>query len=121
MINQFNALSVRYSDETQEVFITDSLGYELKYSFIFKCKYGSSTLFFDMNKLDMIVVWTNPYGTMYSPNENFSVVITKFWIENDLPVPATRFFDKAFLNNVEIEFKEKLASYTLDNIINDIR
>jgi len=116
--NKYLAESVRVSEEMKTVFMLSS-GAHLTFEYTFSCKSLSANLFFNM-KLSKLL-WIDSYDLLTNVHPMHSCMVVPFWVENDLPVPSVRDFVRqqtVVLNYITEDFKEKLAAYTLDTIIN---
>ena len=119
-IHSFEAKSVRISEEDMKVYVVTPEGYNYLFPFSFSCKAPGIRVMFDMAKNSMMAI--TPSGLKDSPAYKckYLCIVLKFWVENDLPVPSARYWtDKDYLaNQIGKQFKDKLASYMLDRIIN---
>jgi hypothetical protein len=121
--NEFDAVSVRISEPNKAALIITDYGARHTFPYTFYCKSNGIISMFDMSSNKMFVV--REINSYMSPGSKprvvaYRCVIMRFWVENDLPVPSVRWFDNQneYHSMIADEFREKLAAYTLDNIIN---
>jgi hypothetical protein len=118
--NKFVASNVRFSEESKSVYLLAE-GANMSFPYTFWCKGLSAHLFFDM-KLNR-VLWINQNEMMVDSHTNprYQCVVMEFRIENDSPRLSVSNFisqEHGVLEYIADDFKQKLASYTLDSIIN---
>ena len=120
VVNEFEATKVLVSSEQKKVWMSDSRGFGINTSFEFDffCKavgVVNAYFFFNAKVSKCLVVMKSPDAAGY-----FRCVLMKFWVESEMPVLSARWYleqDKV-ISAIANEFKEKYASYLLDNIIN---
>ena len=113
VVNKYIAKNIKISEEFKTVLLLSS-GAHLKFPYTFSCEAMPAHLFFYM-KLGRIL-WIDRTGLYMD-----KCAVTTFWVENDQPVLAVHGFmdqEVSVLIHITEDFKEKLAAYMLDNIIN---
>lgn len=123
VVQKFDATSVEFSEEDKIVHVYADGFSNFKVKYTFSCKttaykaYTMYTMFFDMSKMSVLVVYNIDD---FSSLGHMSCYLVYFWIEDDLPVFSSTMFilQKELIHSFADDFKEKLASYTLDKIIN---
>jgi hypothetical protein len=113
--NAFNVMKVYISDEHKVAYTSNEMGIKYSLPFTFRCKadVGNVIILFNM-KSNMMVFVVALYVNCYS------IVSMKFYVVDDLPVPSVKYFldQDHIIATIRTEFQDKLASYTLDCIIN---
>jgi hypothetical protein len=117
--NSWEAMSVKVSEEDKRLYITVGYGHTTSFPFTILCDYGHGMMAFDVPNGHMLFVTRLGY---YSTTK-YQCVQMSFHIENDLPIPSARYYldQDRLIDNIADDFKDKLASYTLDGIINSSR
>ena len=117
--NKFEAKVIRFSEEDKKVYVITDIGSQLLFPYTFSCRYGLCKVFFDMTAHKGL--WVSQMSTWNASNSGFLCVISDFWLEHDLPVPSVKSFiylEHQITAGIADDFKDKLAAYVLDGIIN---
>ena len=123
ILNEFDAINIRYSESENSVYLLDSLKSRIVYRYQVHCKHkatGSHAeynlhFFFDFDNKHCLVVTKNAYSEVYH------CWITRFSVVDDLPVLSADLFTgqrEFFINSISDEFKQKYAAIVLDELIN---
>lgn len=117
VINEFEASVVKVSEADKYIHLISPQGSGLGFYYTFMCKVTELCVLFNMEDRKMLVLM--PRG-MIKHVPRYLCLVMGFHIENDLPVPSARYWqDTSYLpTRIGDQFKDKLASYTLDGIIN---
>jgi hypothetical protein len=115
VVNRYDVSGVKCSLSKRTVYMHTPTG-NLEFKFSFLCERhslhsaNSFRFFFNVENFECLVV-TPTIQTSYA---------LKFWIANDLPVLSSNLFilQNAMMQDIGDDFKDKYASYLLDNIIN---
>jgi hypothetical protein len=123
---RFPALSVKSDNVNKCVYITDVHRNRRLFQYTIYCKYLDNVFLFDVPTSKMIVIRgasSSLYTILepFSKGRGFEVATMGFSIVNDDPIPAVKLFHDwhEILTGIRTEFRDKLAAFQLDNIINE--
>jgi hypothetical protein len=128
VLNEFDAISVRYSVEHKTVYITGQYIRRSIFNYNILCMHktvdGKPNIifFFDLPTSRCLVVQRvyNYVGISQTDRLSFKCSLINFYVEEDLPVLPVRIFDKQkdLMLLIGEDFKQQHAAIMLDDIIN---
>jgi len=122
VVNEFKVKNVKYGSDPKQVYMIDEHGNRSVFVFDFYCHdrpmATKFNFFFNMHNKQLLIV----YGSNGSHRaETYECGLMKFWVSGDMPVPSCNWLQNMpeLMNNISEQFKEQLASFTIDQIINE--
>ena len=122
VINEFKVKSIRYLLDPKEVHMTDEQGNRSVFTFDIYCRARPMAtefhLFFDMHSKKLLITYRRPVWE--EKEEKFECGVMRFWITNDAPIPSCSWIKNQdhILRFIDDQFKEQLAAFTINQIIN---
>ena len=115
--NEFGVKQIRFSEENKTIYIGTDEGSNLLCPYTFFCRSKGIIVAFNFDKYLMTVILPNSTGVYTHKYIGYTM---KFWLHEDLPTPALQWFTnwKEIMASIEAEYKDKMSTYLLDNIIN---
>jgi len=122
VLNEFDASNIRYSIAERAVYLQGALIKDSVFKFNINCgtKMDASSqhgvyFFFNTETWQCLMVVQGIFG-----DNTYKCFLTRFWVEEDLPVLSVRIFEgqDRVMATIYDQFKEKYAALILDGIIN---
>jgi len=118
VVNEIEAQVVKLSETERKVYIISDEGYRGVFAYDFNCRTKVLDrvilVCFDIKKERMLIVMAARISGGYV------CAVMRFWIANNLPVPAARWMtdQDTILAQIADDFQDKYAMVLLDDVIN---